>query len=125
LVSVGSLVLGCGFLTFAPAIGWMAFGGAILLAVGNGLMWASVVALLSKTAGEHQGAVQGLADSVGAFASIVGLILGGIMYAHLTGWLFVLSAGFIFVVVFLSLLLPSGKDENRARSLAEIKEASL
>jgi MFS family permease len=103
----------------------MAFGGAILLAVGNGLMWASVVALLSKTAGEHQGAVQGLADSVGAFASIVGLILGGIMYAHLTGWLFVLSAGFIFVVVFLSLWLPQGKDENRARSLAEIKEASL
>jgi hypothetical protein len=77
LVSVGSLVLGCGFLTFAPAIGWMAFGGAILLAVGNGLMWASVVALLSKTA------------------------------------------------VFLSLSLPPGKDENRARSLAEIKEASL
>ncbi len=113
LVSVGSLVLGCGFLTFVPAIGWMAFGGAILLAAGNGLMWAPVVALVSKTAGEHQGAVQGLAGSVGAVASIVGLILGGIMYAHLSGWLFVLSAGLIFVVAFLSLWLP-GKNAETA-----------
>jgi MFS family permease len=120
LVGVGSLVLGCGFLTFSPAIGWMAFGGAILIAVGNGLMWASVVALLSKTAGEeHQGAVQGLAGSVGAVASIVGLILGGIMYAHLNGWLFVLSAGLIFVVVFLSLSLPGEKPGNGVPSLSK------
>jgi MFS family permease len=106
---VGSLVLGCDLLAFAPAIGWMAFGGATLLAVGKGLMWASVIALLSKTADAHQGAVQRLAGSVGAVASIVGLILGGLTYAHLSGWLFVLSAGLIFVVVFLSLWLPREK----------------
>jgi MFS family permease len=114
LVGVGSLVLGCGFLTFSPAIGWMAFGGAILLAVGNGLMWASVVALLSKAAGEHQGAVQGLAGSVGAAASIVGLVLGGMMYSHLSGWLFVWSSGLIFVVVILSLRLPREKPETQS-----------
>jgi MFS family permease len=112
LVGVGSLVLAGGFLTFAPAIGWLAFAGAILLAVGNGLMWASVVALLSKAAGEHQGAVQGLAGSIGAAASVAGLILGGIMYTHLSGWLFVLSAGLILVVVILSLRLPRGKPET-------------
>ena len=112
-MSVGSLVLGCGFLAFSPAIGWVAFGGAILLAVGNGLMWAPVVALLSKVAGQHQGAVQGMADSVGAVASILGLVLGGLMYAHLGGWLFALSAGRIGAVVVLSVWLP-GKNGKAA-----------
>ena len=60
--------------------------------------------------------MQGLADSVGAVASIVGLILGGIMYAHLTGWLFVLSAGLIFGVVFLSQWLP-GKNAKTGSGL--------
>jgi DHA1 family tetracycline resistance protein-like MFS transporter len=112
LVRVGSLILGFGFLTLFPAIGWMAFAGAILLAAGNGLMWAPVVALLSKIAGDHQGAVQGLAGSVGAVASLVGLILGGLLYSHLGGWLFVMSAGFVFVVVFLSRRLPPDQTET-------------
>jgi MFS family permease len=116
LVGVGSLVLAVGFLTFAPAIGWLAFAGAILLALGNGLMWASVVALLSKAAGENQGAVQGLAGSIGATASVLGLTLGGIMYTHLSGWLFVLSAGLIFVVVILSLRLPRKHPEIESSS---------
>jgi MFS family permease len=106
LVSVGSIVLGCGFLTFTPAINWLAFGGAVLIAVGNGLMWASVVSLISKTAGDNQGAVQGLAGSVGAAASIIGLILGGVTYIFLSGWLFVLSCVLMFIVVLLSQWLP-------------------
>jgi MFS family permease len=68
----------------------------------------TVVSLTSKTAGENQGAVQGLAGSVGAAASI-GLILGGITYTFLSGWLFVLSGVLIFAVVFLSQWLPGGK----------------
>jgi MFS family permease len=107
LVAVGSLILGCGFLTFVPAIDWLAFVGAFLIALGNGLMWASVVALLSTAAAAHQGAVQGLAGSIGAGASVVGLVLGGVTYGFLGGWLFVLSAGLIFIVVFLVLRKPS------------------
>jgi MFS family permease len=87
----------------------MPFVGAVLIAVGNGLMWPPVVALLSKAAGEHQGAVQGLTGSVSAAASIMGLLLGGLLYAHLTDWLFVLSAGLIFAVVILSLWFPREK----------------
>jgi MFS family permease len=109
LVCMGSIMLGFGFLALAPAGDWLAFVGAILIAVGNGLMWPPVVALLSKTAGEHQGAVQGLAGSVGAVASIMGLMLGGISYAHLGDWLFVLSAGLIFAVVILSIWFPPDK----------------
>jgi MFS family permease len=114
LVCVGAFVLGCGFLTLSPASNWMPFVGAILIALGNGLMWPPVVALLSKAAGEHQGAVLGLVGSVSAGASILGLFLGGIMYHHFTGWLFVLSAGFIFVVIFLSVCLPREKPETES-----------
>jgi MFS family permease len=114
LVSVGSFILALGFLTFAPAIGWMAFAGALLIATGNGFMWASVVALLSRAAGTHQGAVQGLAGSIGAGASILGLVLGGLMYGKLGGWLFIGSSGLIFIVVFLSIGLPSGRAQPKA-----------
>jgi MFS family permease len=109
LVCVGSIVLGCGFLTLMPANDSLAFVAAILIAVGNGLMWPPMVALLSKAAGNHQGSVQGLAGSVSAAASILGLLLGGIFYSHVTDWLFVLSAGLIFSVVILSMWFPPDK----------------
>jgi MFS family permease len=112
LVCVGSFVLGFGFLALSPVNNWMPFVGAVLIAIGNGLMWPPVVALLSKAAGEHQGAVLGLAGSVSAAASILGLFLGGILYHHFGGWLFYLSAGFIFVVIFLSLWFPREKKET-------------
>ncbi len=112
LVMVGSFVLAIGFLSLVPAIGWLAFAGAVLIAVGNGLMWASVVALLSQAAGQQQGAVQGLAGSVGAAASIMGLIFAGIMYNQISGWLFVISAGCIFGVVVLAACYPRDKLEH-------------
>jgi MFS family permease len=116
LVCVGAFVLGFGFLALSPANNWMPFVGAVLIALGNGLMWPPVVALLSKAAGENQGAVLGLAGSVSAAASIMGLFLGGIMYHHFGGWLFVLSAGFIFVVIILSVWFPREKMETEAGS---------
>ena len=59
--------------------------------------------MLSKTAGDrHQGAIQGFGSSIGSFASIVGLIIGGVVYesaGHLT---FVAPAILIGVVAVLS-----------------------
>ena len=98
LIGLGSLVLGLGFLALTSHATPVVFTGAILIAVGNGLMWPLIVALLSDKAGQHQGAVQGLAGSTGAVAAIIGLLLGGLLYAPLQGWLFVLSAAMIFVV---------------------------
>lgn len=106
LVFVGALVLGAGFLSLSAGSGWMAFGAAFLIALGNGLMWPPMVALLSKASGKNQGAVQGLTGSVSATASIVGLILGGALYSHLHDWLFVLASGLILVVVVLSAWFP-------------------
>lgn len=81
----------------------MMFGGAILIAVGNGLMWALIIALLSEKAGDRQGVVQGLAGSTGAVANIIGLILGGVLHSHLGVWLFVNSAGLAFLVTLIAL----------------------
>jgi MFS transporter, DHA1 family, tetracycline resistance protein len=72
-------------------------------AVGNGLMWPSFMSILSKRAGTVlQGAVQGVAGSFGSLASIIGLIMGGILYDFLGGTTFLVSAGVIFTVFILS-----------------------
>ena len=78
LVLVGSSILVVAFLFFTSGRLPVLYVGSALLALGNGLMWPSVVSLLSKAAGnEHQGSVQGLAGSAGAVASILGLVVGG------------------------------------------------
>ena len=52
-------------------------------------MWPSFMSILSRRAGTvHQGAVQGVAGSFGGLASIVGLIMGGILYDLLGGLFF-------------------------------------
>ena len=77
----------------------MIYCAAMLIALGNGLMWPSVMAVLSRVAGDtYQGAVQGFASSVGAIASIAGLILGGFLYNWTGTGGFAVSAATILVV---------------------------
>ncbi len=81
----GWLILSAGFVCLLSSNMAMIYLAAGLIALGNGLMWPTFTAVLSKFAGkELQGAVQGLASSLGAAASIVGLIGGGLLY-YLTG----------------------------------------
>ena len=69
------------------------------MAVGNGVMWPSVLAVLSKVAGKtYQGAVQGLAGSLGAAASVAGLVVGGLLYASIGPQVFRVSAAAILAV---------------------------
>lgn len=92
LILGGSLILGTGFLFLLGDHLVMLYVGAALLALGNGLMWPTFMAVLSKQAGEaFQGAVQGFASSLGAAASIVGLIGGGLLYTWFGPWVFVVS----------------------------------
>jgi MFS family permease len=64
-------------------------------------MWPSFLSLLSKITGEgYQGTIQGVACSLGGLASIIGLILGGLLYEMLAGESF-LIAGVVICVVFL------------------------
>jgi DHA1 family tetracycline resistance protein-like MFS transporter len=106
LIVIGSLILGTNFVLFVSNDIVLIYGAAILFAVGNGLMWPSIVSILSKRAGtSHQGAVQGVASSFASLASIIGLTAGGLLYNLLGNTTFLVSAGVIFTVFILSFRL--------------------
>jgi MFS family permease len=103
LVVSGSLLLSVSFLFFMSSSTAVLFAGAVLLALGNGLMWTSLLAILSNRAGsQYQGAVQGFAGSSGAVASILGLLIGGVMFDRIGSIVFVFSAIILFAVFLLS-----------------------
>ena len=108
LILVGSLILATNFILMTSANVKIIYVAALLFAVGNGLMWPSVLSLLSKLAGEkYQGSVQGLAGSVGSLASIFGLILGGVLYGVLHATTFLVCAAIIYLIFLFSFRLLS------------------
>jgi MFS family permease len=116
LILAGSLILAASFLFFVPQRVPVIYTGVVLLALGNGIMWPSVVSALSKAAGSrYQGAVQGLAGSIGAVASILGLLAGGLFFGLLGPRIFILSAMMILGVFLLSLrLVAEGSGRGKA-----------
>jgi predicted MFS family arabinose efflux permease len=98
LIVSGALMLGANFLLLLSG-NLVAVGTSVVLfALGNGVMWPSAVALLSKVAGdEQQGEVQGLASSVGSLASIGGLVAGGLVFETLGAWTFALAGALILL----------------------------
>ena len=109
LMSLGGLSLGLGF----AALFWpgtlAAYVAGGLIALGNGLMWPVFMSVLSKSAGtELQGAVQGFASSVGAVASIAGLIGGGVFYVTLGPTLFPIAAIIILIAAVLATTYTNG-----------------
>lgn len=108
LVIAGSFILAASFILFLSAENWMIYSGAALLALGNGIMWPSVLSILSRAAEEkYQGTIQGVASSGGSLASIIGLIAGGILYEFSGSGIFVLSAAIIFIVFLMSIRTKS------------------
>lgn len=113
LCVLGNAVLAVGFLLFVSDNWALLYLGAALFSAGNGLMWPSFLSLLSRTAGEkYQGSVQGLAGSVGSLASVIGLVLGGLLYETLGNSVFLASAGIFFSAALLSLPLLSLKKHS-------------
>ena len=111
LVIIGSAVLGSNFVLFESSEYFLIYLAAVLFAVGNGLMWPSIMSILSKRAGTiYQGAVQGVAGSVTGVASIIGLTTGGLSYNAFGGLTFLVSAGVIFAVFVLSFRLLTYKE---------------
>ena len=99
LTAIGAAILGTGFLFFTSPSRPVLYAGAALFSLGNGLMWPSFMALLANAAGERfQGAVQGIGSSVGSLASIVGLIVGGVLYETVGRGTFVGSSVLIYLV---------------------------
>jgi MFS family permease len=103
LIITGNLLLVVTFLMLLSGNTYVVFSSAVFFAAGNGIMWPSVLSVLSKAAGKQfQGAVQGYASSLGSLASIIGLILGGIIYSNIGDLTFIISAAVIFLVFVLS-----------------------
>ncbi|MCI0450109.1 MAG: MFS transporter [Chlorobi bacterium] len=106
LIVAGNFILGITFLMLLSENTYVIFGSTVFFALGNGLMWPSVLSLLSKAAGKkYQGSVQGFAGSLGSLASIIGLVLGGILYSAIGAMTFLISAGVIYLVFVLSFRL--------------------
>ncbi len=100
----GSLLLAASFVFFTSDATGVIYSGTVLLAVGNGLMWPSLLAVLSRTTDRQtQGAVQGLAGSMNAVASIVGLLAGGLLFGAIGTHVFLLSAAMTTLVFLLAL----------------------
>jgi MFS family permease len=104
LVLAGSALLAASFPCFTARGAPVIYAGAALLALGNGLMWPSLLAILSRAAtADLQGTVQGLASSGGAIASIIGLLAGAALYAQLGSGVFVLAAALTAATTLLAL----------------------
>ncbi|MCE7996816.1 MAG: MFS transporter [Roseivirga sp.] len=113
LVCVGSLLLVFNFLLIGSTNIVLSYGALAFFALGNGLMWPSFLSILSRYAGdEQQGAVQGVANSAGSLASIIGLILGGWLYGNIGNVTFYTAATLLFVIFLLSFRLFGMKKRN-------------
>jgi DHA1 family tetracycline resistance protein-like MFS transporter len=106
LVIIGSVILGTNFVLLISNDIKLVYVAAVLFAIGNGLMWPSIMAILSKRVGtKYQGVVQGVASSFTSLASIIGLTTGGLLYDLIGGTTFLISAGVIYMVFILSFRL--------------------
>ena len=111
LVVIGSLILGVNFALFMFNSTVLVYGALVLFALGNGLMWPSFMSILSRRAGtDHQGVIQGVGSSMGSLASILGLIVGGLLYNLIGPITFLISAAVIFIVFIMSFKLLNGKE---------------
>lgn len=106
LIALGSLLLVGNFLLIGSANVVFTYSALLFFALGNGLMWPSFLSLLSKYAGnEQQGAVQGVANSAGSLASILGLLIGGWLYGSVGNVTFYTAASLLFLIFLLSFRL--------------------
>ena len=104
LMFSGGSILALGFAALLSDAPMLVNASALLVATGNGLMWPTFMAVLSKSSDKsQQGAVQGYAQSGAAIASISGLVAGGLLYEAIGGMLFLLAA----VTIFVSALMAS------------------
>ena len=121
LILIGSALLAVTFSLLSTGQEWSAWAGVFFFAFGNGLMWPSFLSVLSQTAGSDlQGAIQGLAGSIGSLASIIGLLAGGWVFRYLGSDTFLISAVLISLLFLIAIQLP-GKEKNRIQGLPQTK----
>jgi DHA1 family tetracycline resistance protein-like MFS transporter len=84
--------------------------GAVCYGVGNGLMWPSYLAMLSRSGpAEYQGSIQGVGSSAGSLASILGTVTGGALFVAIGVATFYVSAGVAAVATWMFVALARGR----------------
>lgn len=113
LIVSGSVVLAASFAFFGSGQTIVIYAGAASLALGNGLMWPSLMAVLSKSVdSRYQGAVQGLAGSLGSAASILGLLAGGLLFAKFGPATFLLATLAVGVAGLMAIQTPASHSSS-------------
>lgn len=99
LILSGSLLLAMGFYLLSSKTVILIYLANTIFSIGNGIMWPSFLALLSSTGTkQNQGAIQGYGNSMGSIASMLGLILGGMLFESISTMVFVTGA-LVFLVI--------------------------
>ncbi|MEM6724193.1 MAG: MFS transporter [Bacteroidota bacterium] len=111
----GTLVMTLTFFVFT--LPWTAtiYLGAMLYGIGNGMMWPSYMAMLSRIGSpSKQGRLQGLANSMGSLASIIGLLTGGLLLSFMGSSVYFLPAGVLILILIISFRMPDQTTPNLA-----------
>ena len=107
LFGVGSVLMFCSFFTYSIAHTYAAYTAALLFALGNGIMWPSYMALLATLGPrDKKGYIQGVAAGIGSFASILGLLLGGLLYARFQEVTFIIAGAIFLPCTVLAFYMP-------------------
>ncbi|MCH8906006.1 MAG: MFS transporter [Candidatus Heimdallarchaeota archaeon] len=116
LVTIGSMLMIVGFYILSIGETKLVFVSIVFIAMGNGISYPSLLAIIAShgTSGHIQGRVQGLTASVGSAAAIIGLLLGGILFASIQGSVFLISASIFIAVMILSLRMQINEEEHEA-----------
>jgi len=102
LILSGSVVLILSFFLLSVDNLIVLYVANTFLSIGNGLMWPSFMALLARTGNPHiQGAIQGYGNSMGSIASMLGLIIGGVLFETMGTVVFMLAASIFMVIALL------------------------
>ncbi|MEN0005045.1 MAG: MFS transporter, partial [Bacteroidota bacterium] len=106
LVTFGSALIVFSFFCLPLGGSFWAHTANVFLAVGNGLMWPSYLAILSQAGSKKvQGTIQGYANSMGSMASIFALLTGGLLFGQIGPSIFWIAAVLLLVIFFLSFRL--------------------
>ena len=102
LILSGSILLAAGFYLLSSASIVLIYLANTVFSIGNGIMWPSFMALLSKAGTrQNQGAIQGYGNSMGSMASMFGLVLGGMLFESLTTKVFMIGASIFLLITLL------------------------
>lgn len=102
----GSILISINFFLLTLQTDVSVYLANVLMALGNGIMWPSFLAILAKSGtSKVQGTIQGYASSTGSLASIFGLVLGGILFNSVGPSIFVVSGVILFLIFLVSFQL--------------------